>query len=74
MSRSKCGDEVFVVAWQKADTIKEAAEVTGYTTDERGTNACRTRARYLRKLGVPLKKINGKPLQKLKFLARRAMG
>jgi hypothetical protein len=48
--------EEFVTAWQKATSLREAAEAMGASEQSVSARACHMRAR-----GVPLKKMSGGP-------------
>lgn len=74
---SPCSDEAFVVAWEAATTLAQAAELAGYT----GRNAhkvANARARRLRARGVTLRPFWHGPkkghvsIERLNWMARRA--
>jgi len=78
-----CSDEMFVVAWEKAETLDEAARLAGYTgpSAKKVTSA---RAGRLRSLGVrlaPFRRGNGgghvggkTRVSKLNWMAEKARG
>lgn len=52
--RGAISAEDFVVTWQKVGSVSAVAEATGLTA-----GSCSARAQYMRKIGIPLKKMHG---------------
>ena len=77
-SKAPCSDEVFVVSWEKASTLTEAARVAGYV-GRYATKIASRRAARLRTRGVVLRRFvtssaDGRQstVQKLNWMAERA--
>lgn len=70
-----CTDEMFVVAWERASCLAQAAQLAGYT-GKGAAKVASNRATRLRAMGVPLRQFKrGGALghvEKLKWLAKRA--
>lgn len=73
--RAPCSDEVFVVAWEKANSLAEVAKMCGYRNKYTASN----RATRLRHRGVRLRPFQSGglpghpgPSRRLNWLAKRA--
>lgn len=78
-SKPPCSDEMFVVAWEKATTLEEAARIAGYVGPSAAQIASQ-RATRLRRRGVELRTFKSgagggrRDVEKLNWLAARTRG